>query len=137
METEKHILDDILYEGMKSEDKTKKKINLEDITQIQKLNLDIRVGESQKDYHERLLAIQTTQVALIFSYEEEKDLERMRNIRHDFKHLLERGNSQDEVDVKEVILTLYEEVKQYLIKYSHFHNQEKVQEKLKDLESIT
>lgn len=101
------------------------------------LNLEKRVGETPKDYHERLLAIYSTQIGLISKYEIEKELDRYRTTDRVFKDLLENRDEEDVGKAKQAILTLQEEVESYRQNYPQLSRRKSVQEKLKDLKSIT
>jgi hypothetical protein len=115
-------------------DKEKGKVDYKEF--MNNLSLERRVGENELDYHERLLAINSTQIELISRYEKEKELDRYRTTNEYFKRLMEKGSEGEEQAVKDVILNLQKEVNSYLANYPELSSRAIVSEKLKDLNSI-
>jgi len=101
------------------------------------INLERRPGEVQEDYFQRLFAIRSTQIELLFRYEHERKLDRFRETDRASKDLLERGSDQDRENFKRLLQSLDIEVRTYGKKYPEMSSRQRVQEKLKDLESIT
>ncbi len=137
METEKNILTETICKGMGSQEGTENgKANL-DAFLGRELDLERWVGESDKDYRERLFSIHATQIGLIYRYESEKKLEKLRATDSIFKALLEQGHEEDVSDAKNVISTLQKDVALYVKQNPELYNKPKIKEKIKDLESLT
>ena len=119
------------------EDKSNNRLySTRDEINLYKLNLERLVGETQKEYHERLLAVRSTQIELIAIYEREKEMDRYRTTDETFKELLEEGTKEQEDNAKKVLLALQKEVIPYLKNYSGMSSRKHVSEKLKDLKLI-
>ena len=111
------------------------KVNLDFM--LENYDLERRVGESKIDYHHRLFAIQVTQGVLISMYEFENSLDRSRYICKTFIKLLENGETQDVEIAIEEIQKMKENVKLYMTTYPELLDRKNIQEKLKDLKSVT